>query len=380
MAIKKQVFLLFSIAVSCVSCVVAAGLAGTVEPAKGRTGSDADTGFSDLGVAVPFSSSRGQVAAANGKGRGVALVWLFDHRGGYAILAIDAETGKSMQRQTPFPTDGDAPFFSLLSSGNKYYAHFGGHFCEYDPVAQDFTFWTNTAPATSFSIIEDERGIVWLATHPQSGLVSFDPKTRAFKDYGQLYKQNWAQYPSGLSVDDAGWVYWGVGSAMCQVIAFDPKTGVVKPLVPEQKRHPGGGNVFSAENGRVYASVGREEGWLECRAGVARKVEGKPPERKDSGVKGKHTLFPDGRRLGGVDLIESILVLEGPKTGEVRRVSFKYTSEGASIMGIAAAPDGTICGGTAFPMRFFSFDPKTGRITNRPTLGQRRTPDLIPEA
>ena len=267
MAIKKQVFLLFSIAVSCVSCVVAAGLAGTVEPAKGRTGSDADTGFSDLGVAVPFSSSRGQVAAANGKGRGVALVWLFDHRGGYAILAIDAETGKSMQRQTPFPTDGDAPFFSLLSSGNKYYAHFGGHFCEYDPVAQDFTFWTNTAPATSFSIIEDGRGIVWSATYPQSGLVSFDPETRSFKDYGQLYKQNWAQYPSGLSIDDAGWVYWGVGNAACQMIAFDPRTRTVKTLIAEKDRRPGSVSVHGAENGKVYGSLSRKDGWTEYHAG-----------------------------------------------------------------------------------------------------------------
>ncbi len=370
MAIKKQVFLLFAIAVSCVSCVVAAGLAGTLEPAKGRTGSDADTAFSDLGVAVPFSTSRGQVAAANGKGRGAALVWLFDHRGGYAILAIDAETGKSMQRQTPFPTDGDAPFFSLLSSGNKYYAHFGSHFCEYDPVAQDFTFWTNTAPLTSFSIIEDERGVIWSASYPQSGLVSFDPKTRAFKDYGHIYKQTWEQYPTGLAIDDAGWVYWGVGSALCQVIAFDPATGVVKSLVPEEKRHHGSGEVFQAENGRIYAFAGRNEGWLECRAGLARKIEGKPPARKTPGGKGKQNLFPDGSRLGGVDLIASVLTLEGPKTGEVRRVSFEYATEGPSIMGVAAAPDGTICGGTAFPMRFFSYDPKTGRMTNRPTLGQ----------
>ncbi len=366
---KELLFLLFSISLLCVSCAAVDKPARISKPAQGRAGALPEIGFSDLGIAAPMSCSRGQVVAKDGKGRGVVLVWLSDCRGAYAILSIDADTGKSAQRPVPFPTDGDAPFCSMLSEGNKYYAHFGSHFCEYDPVAQDFTFWTNTAPATSFSIIEDGRGIVWSATYPQSGLVSFDPETRSFKDYGQLYKQNWAQYPSGLSMDDAGWVYWGVGSAMCQVMAFDPKTGIVKALVPEEKRHPGGANVFRAENGRVYASAGRKDGWIECRAGAARKIEGAPPERKDSGAN-KHTLFPDGRRLGGVDLVDSVLLLDGPTTGEVRRVSFKYTSEGAPIMGVAAAPDGTICGGTTFPARFFSYDPKTGRMINRPTLGQ----------
>jgi len=42
-------------------------------------------------------------------------------------------------------------------------------------------------------------------------------------------------------------------------------------------------------------------------------------------------------------------------------------------MGLCTAPDNTICGGTAFPMRFFSYDPKTDSWINRESYGQWNT-------
>jgi len=43
------------------------------------------------------------------------------------------------------------------------------------------------------------------------------------------------------------------------------------------------------------------------------------------------------------------------------------------VMGLATAPDGSICGGTAFPMRFFSYDPKADAWTNRAAYNQWNT-------
>lgn len=68
-----------------------------------------------------------------------------------------------------------------------------------------------------------------------------------------------------------------------------------------------------------------------------------------------------------------MLAVKGRKTKEVKEVNFDYTSEGAHVMGLAAAPDGTICGGTAFPMRFFSYNPKTDEWINRAAFGQWNT-------
>ncbi len=71
---------------------------------------------------------------------------------------------------------------------------------------------------------EDQHGVIWSATYPQTGLASFDPKTGQFNDYGHLYKQNWAEYPRSVAVDDAGWVYCGVGTAKADLVAFKPAT------------------------------------------------------------------------------------------------------------------------------------------------------------
>ena len=77
---------------------------------------DLGNGFLHHGVATPVSNHRGTVATVDGQGRNVVLVWLFDHRGGYALLSIDAETGKSKEYPTPFPPGGDCPYASILSS------------------------------------------------------------------------------------------------------------------------------------------------------------------------------------------------------------------------------------------------------------------------
>ena len=84
---------------------------------------DLGGGFVDHGVATPVSNHRGMVATSDGEGRDVMLVWLFDHRGGYALLMIDAETGRTQQYPTPYPWGGDGPFASILSRGQIGRAH-----------------------------------------------------------------------------------------------------------------------------------------------------------------------------------------------------------------------------------------------------------------
>ena len=103
-------------------------------------------GFLHHGVATPVSNHRGTVATADGAGRDVVLVWLFDHRGGYALLCIDAASGTAQEHPMPFPPGGDCPFASILSSRNKYYTHFNSHFAEFDPEQGAFTFSHQTVP------------------------------------------------------------------------------------------------------------------------------------------------------------------------------------------------------------------------------------------
>lgn len=338
---------------------------------------DLGNGFLHHGVATPISNHRGTVATQDGNGRNVVLAWLMDHRGCYELLLVDADTGKSEEYPIPFGA-GDSPFASILSSANKYYTHFNSHFVEFDPVARAFTFFTKTAPQMAMSMTEDDNGVIWSASYPSSGLVSFNPKTRAFKDYGHLYRQNWAQYPRSIAADDAGWIYFGIGSTKSQIIAFEPRTGKATPvLAEEERREAASGYVYRDQNGKVYGHGGSDENWFEFYQGQWKKIPKPTQQNRKPIVAGDqglvHREFPDGKRLRSLDLVNRRLIVENPKTGEVKELPITYQSEGAHIMGLAAAPDGTICGGTAFPMRFFSYNPKTDTWINREAYGQWNT-------
>jgi hypothetical protein len=339
---------------------------------------DLGNGFQHHGVATPISNHRGTVAAVDGQGHNVVLSWLNDHRGGYELLLIDLETGACEEHPMPF-RPGDHPFASILSSGNKFYTHFNSHFVEFDPVQRAFTFCHKTAPQMAMSMTEDDNGVIWSVTYPSSGVACFNPKTRAFKDYGHVYQQNWAQYPRYVAADDAGWVYFGIGSTVSQIIVFDPKTGKATPVVPEDQRGHGFGYVYRDVDGKVYglAVDSQKNNWLMFHKGQVTPIgkrETTQPKPFITGSQGLfHPNFPDGKRIKTFDLVDRVLVVEDPKTQKTKTVRFDYKSEGAHIMGLATAPDNTLCGGTAFPMRFFRYDPKKDEWTNRASYGQWNT-------
>jgi streptogramin lyase len=359
--------------------LVGTGLMALAIQAAFAATEDLGNGFFHHGIATPVSNHRGTVATVDGEGRDVVLVWLFDHRGGYALLMIDAETGRSEEFPMPFPPGGDCPYASILSSGNKFYTHFNSHFVEFDPAKRAFTFFRQTAPQMAMGMTEDDNGVIWSVTYPNSGVVSFDPATRAFKDYGHVHQENWAQYQRYVAADDAGWIYFGIGETASQIIAFDPRGGEAKPMIPQAERVKGSGSVYRDMNGRVYghSGSGAKDDWYEFHHGEGKKIvaperiEKKPIITSSQGLFRRE--FPDGKLLKTCDLVNRVMVVENPKTGEVKELHFDYTSEGAHIMGLAAAPDGTICGGTAFPMRFFSYNPQTDEWINRESYGQWNT-------
>lgn len=338
---------------------------------------DLGNGFMHHGVATPVSNHRGTVATVDSDGNDAVLVWLFDHRGGYALLMIDAATGASQEFPVPFPPGGDCPYASILSSGNKFYTHFNSYFTEFDPVQRAFTFYGQTKPQMAMSMTEDDHGVIWSVTYPNSGVVAFDPKEQKLTDYGHIYDQNWPQYQRSIAADDAGWVYFGVGNTASQIIAFDPVTRTATPVVPEDQRVHGSGYVVRDLNGKVYGHSGSDEHWYELYKGAATPIDkpaainAKPIVTDSQGL--FHRAFPDGKVLKTCDTVERIIEVEDPTTGAVARNHFDYTSEGAHIMGIATSPDGTLCGGTAFPMRFFSYNPTTDEWINRESYGQWNT-------
>jgi streptogramin lyase len=356
-------------------CLTIVAVSATAVPAASE---DLGNGFAHHGVATPVSNHRGIVATKDGQGRDVALAWLMDHRGCYELLLIDAETGKAEEFPITEPTGGDSPFASILSSGNKFYTHFGSHFYEFDPVERKFTFVSKTAPQMAMGMTEDDNGVIWSASYPQSGVVSFNPKTREFKDYGHVYKQDWPQYQRYMAADDKGWIYFGIGNTASQIIALDPATGKATPLLADSERTHGSASVVRDMNGKVWGFSGGDKGvWMELYEGQRKDLPAKPTIKAKPIITASQSLFyqnfPSGKTLKELDTVEKYMIVSDPKTKEDKRLTFEYKSEGAHIMGMCAAPDGTMCGGTAFPMRFFSYNPKTDAWVNQAAFLQFNT-------
>lgn len=341
---------------------------------------DLGNGFTHHGVATPVSSHRGTVATDDGAGRNLVLLWLFDHRGGYALLEIDGSTGQTRQIPMPFDPGRDCPFASILSSRNRFYTHFNNHFCEYDPARGAFTFHSETVPQMAMGMTEDDAGRIWSVTYPDSAVACYDPATGDFRDYGSVYAQNWRQYQRSVAADDRGWVYFAVGNTASQIVALEPESGAARALLGEDERRQGSAFVYRDEDGAVYGLplAGDEDGdtWLRLSAGTTEAVGSRPDRRPKPIITESqglfHRDFPDGARLVECDTVDKRLVVDGAD-GQRHEVRFDYTSEGAHLMGLAAAPDGTICGGTAFPMRFFGYDPRADEWTNRASFNQWNT-------
>jgi hypothetical protein len=153
---------------------------------------------------------------------------------------------------------------------------------------------------------------------------------------------------------------------------------VATPLLAEAERRHGAVDMFRAVDGKVYAQghPRNDKKWMILYQGHVVVRDSKPAEAQPIVAASQslfHDRFPDGKRLKTFNLVERIVTVEDPRTNRQKTLHFDYGGEGADIMGLAAAPDGAICGGTTFPMRFFRYDPHSDGWTRHEALGQWNT-------
>lgn len=318
--------------------------------------------FTDHGVAAPFANNRGIVAAVDAQGRNVVLLWLFDRRGGYGLLMIDAQTGASEQFPMPFDPGGECPFSSIFSSQGKLYTLFNGYFVEFDPKKRAFTFHHKTARGMAMGMTEDDQGRIWAVTYPYSGVVCYDPGSQQLTDYGYVHKENWFQYQRYVAVDDKGWVYFAIGNTSSQIIAFNPDTRETKAILKPTERERGMAYVYRDKNGKVYGRALNDKrfAWYELYGGSAVNIGYRHSVNEEKILTGSQALrvlrFPDGHDIRQVDLINRRLIVGSRSGKDLDTSHFDYTTEGTWVMGVAAAPDKlSIVGGSSFPMRLLKY-------------------------
>ena len=320
----------------------------------------------DYGMTVKGGTARGVFSVAAEDGREYVLVWLMDNLN-KRNLQIDVETGETTVVPVPKNVRGDAVYSSILASNNKCYTQFGHCFCEYDVTKKAFTADFPCAPhQAAMSMCEGPDGVVWAAIYPDCGLVSFDPKSGKFTDYGSINKENWAQYPRTIVASKDGWVYVGVGSTRAQIVAFNPSTREARPLIPlEERPAPASFYVRIFTDGILYGRFND----LAYRLENGKAIKTKLPENETmtyqrSGSQG-YVLreFPSGRKLENLDLTDCEMDIR-EKDGTLRKVKFDYENYGVGMMAIDVTDEGIVGGGGFFPFRFGTLNPATGVKTD----------------
>ena len=326
--------------------------------------------YKDYGRAVAGGQRRGLIATHDGNGNDTLFIFLMDDLNRRS-LQIDPETGKVDIVPTPV-TITDCVYASVLSSRNKIYTHYGSYFLEYDPQVKKYTFCTKTFPQMAMWMTEGKDGVIWSATYPNCGLVSYNPATKKFTDYGSINKENWAQYPRSLVAANDGWVYVGVGSTRAQIIAFNVATGKYTALLNgnEERPNPSSAHIRQYTDGNVYATIAKKNIYLlkdgqKTRidkipegAGVVRLVEG------DQGL--FHGKFPSGRSMIWSDIdLPGATMTTTKADGTRKTVKFPFPNDGVHMMGVDVTEDGIVGGGSFFPFRFATLDPKTGAKTDQ---------------
>ena len=319
----------------------------------------------DHGVPARLATRRGVVATCDAQNRPLLLICTMDNYERAlrsSLLVVDVLEGTTEQYWYPDKSRPIGEVYSvLLASTGKFYTMFGRQFLEFDPTARTWTF-SRPGPGLAMSFTEAPDGTIYAATYPGSNLIAFKPDTQQFTDYGKLDETE--MYPRSLAVDDAGWVYCGIGVAKANLVAFNPTTRELRQIPAAGERPPGSGSVFRAVNGKAYGYVGGSQCY-ELFNGDATPVPKPAADRAPvrSGSQGTFIReFPDGHRVGELNLTERWLDVVKPGGKGLKRIQLAYESEGPGILSIIAGPDGRIYGSTGLPLHFFAYDPEQDHL------------------
>jgi hypothetical protein len=294
------------------------------------------------------------------------------------LLSVDMEA--RTVRQVMFPglrKGGRAgnywPFGALASRAGYFYTGADKLFMEFDPVANEFTHCVRLGDEianAAFSLCEAPDGRIYFGC-VQPYLYGFDPRTRELVCYGNMDETQ--AYLASLAADDQGWLYCGIATETCSLVAFRPDTGEKRILwsrkgegVDIQVIQGYGNQAYAIDDGFPINTAPSGKGPLYAlRDGAV----GKPAERVDCEYAGTgfHTVHrPEASspRVVSIDVVEHEARYIHPSSGEETTVWLEYESPGAELSPMALGPDGLVYGTTNHPIQIYTYNPDSGALCN----------------
>jgi streptogramin lyase len=309
--------------------------------------------FESLGVPVKVGGLMGCIVGPNGRG-GEALYFNFNQTGGKLFLVqVDPDTGEARQFNAP---EGPGAWAFIAGPDERIYLGTwdGGLILRFDPKQPDKGIQVLGRPAASESYLwqfdTGKDGRLYACTFPEAKLVSFDPKSGAMEDLGRMHPTE--MYARSLAVGPNGRVYVGIGTAVGDLVVFDPATRQHHSILPPGLRGTPGWsavNVSRRSDGNVYAAFGTNLMRLDDETPVHVPTEPAPPPLK----------LRDGRVVTEFD--RGHFSLRDPRTGKTIERTFEYHANGDSIFLVGAGPNNCVYGSTILPLEVFRYDPAANR-------------------
>ncbi|RLQ94861.1 ligand-binding sensor domain-containing protein [Falsibacillus albus] len=288
------------------------------------------------------------------------------------VLIIDPEKGGFSQ--VSFPDSNNEYPFASFSSNGLFYTGAGNVLLVLDPFLETFVFHTpidNGEEIVGFSFTEDNDGQIYFTSYPHCHLLRYSPRVNEIIDYGSMDPTE--KYPGTIAIDREGWVYLGIGTERKNIVAFHPKNGKKKNLVPENERQKGVGYVYSGTDGSVYGHLEANDfkeavtftsNLLFSRGCIAGSLESAMSRYTGGGFQKIHRNLESTYQVASYSLTEGYVDFFRKETGAEKRITFKYDSYGANLSTIVLGPDGHLYGSSMHPLQFFRYDFTEDKITN----------------
>ncbi len=315
---------------------------------------DAPAGsFESLGIPVRTGGLMGCLVGPDGRG-GEALYFNFNQaRAPLFLVQVDPNTGQTRQFNAP---QGPGAWAFIVGPDEKIYLGTweSGWLLRFDPRQPERGIEVLGKPAASESYLWQfalgRDGKLYACTYPNAKLVSFDPANGQMEDLGRLHPTE--MYARSLAVGPQGKVYVGIGTAIGDLVVFDPATRRHRSILPEGlKGTPGWSTVGVSRrsDGQVYAEFGPNLMRIEDETVTMVPTGPNPPTLK----------LRDGREVTSYG--RGQFALKNPSTGEVVERTFEYQGAGDMLFVLGPGPGGCIYGSTAMPLEVFRFNPATSR-------------------
>jgi outer membrane protein assembly factor BamB len=273
------------------------------------------------------------------------------------LLAVHPDTGEIRQYNGPLFSEMGSWGFTVDHENRIYLgSYYSAHLLRFDPKTEKWDdFGQPGGKEESFvcSLTTAPDGKIWGGTFPSSKLFSYDPKTGRSEDFGRMDPDQFYCYPTA---GEDGLIYCAIQFEKADIVVFNPEKQTKTSLIHLESRKPGRINLIKGEDGNIYAKLSALEQWFRVEEG-----------KNLVGVSKLNIPFPrgglpDGRQfhLEG----NQILRIENPAKKRIKEILLHYEVAGSFIFVVSNGPDGRVYGSSMLPLRLFSYDPETQKLSN----------------